>query len=187
MKPGHRVILTVIVTIIVVIAAEICVALALMGSGVINVGADHSHGQPTKWFLEEAMDRSVREHAKGLQAPAPASMARGAFEYGHMCVGCHGAPGVERSAVGNGLNPFPPDLIETADEWTVEQVFWIVKHGVGDTGMPAFGPTHEDPELWAIAYFVKQLPKLTPADYQRLVAEGTQREQSGESSGGPAK
>ncbi len=171
MKSYQRVILIVVVTISAVLVAEVCVALAVMWWGAINVGADNPHPAVIRWYLSEAMERSVQAHARGLQAPVPtpASSAAGAARYGNSCMLCHGAPGVRRSEIGQGLSPNPPDLIEAANDWTVEQVYWLVKHGVGDTGMPAFGPTQGEQELWAIAYFVKQLPSLTPAEYQKLV------------------
>jgi mono/diheme cytochrome c family protein len=172
MRPVSRVILTALVTILVVLAVEFCVALAVMWWGVVNVGADHPHPQPVRWYLARAMTYSVQRHAQGLQAPpaAQVSLAEGAGHYGRMCVFCHGAPGVERSEAGQGLSPDPPELVRTAKDWTVEQVYWLVTHGVGDTGMPAFGRTHTEPQRWALASFVKQLPALTPAEYQKLVA-----------------
>ena len=90
-----------------------------------------------------------------------------------MCELCHGAPGVEPSEVGKGLSPDPPLLMRAANDWTVEQIYWLATHGVGDTGMPAFGATQEEQVRWAIAHFVTQLPNLTPAEYQRLVAESS--------------
>ncbi len=173
MKPYLRIILTVIVTTIIVIGVEFGMALAVMWWGVVYIGADCPHSQPIRWYLSETMESSVKKHAQGLQAPPQArvSIPEGVSHYDHMCALCHGAPGVERSEIGNGLSPHPPALVETADDWTVEQVYWLVAHGVGDTGMPAFGITHEEQDLWAVAYFVKQLPRLTPEEYQKLVAE----------------
>ncbi len=173
MKPYQRVILTVIVTIIIVIGVEFGLALAVMRSGVVNVGADRPHPQPIRWYLDNAMEHSVKRHAQGLKAPAPAqvSIAGGALHYSDMCAMCHGAPGVERSEISEGLSPAPPLLTRAAQDWTVEQVYWLVTHGVGDTGMPAFGSTHTEQQRWAIAYFVKQLPQLTPEEFRRLVAE----------------
>jgi mono/diheme cytochrome c family protein len=173
MKPYRRVILTALVTILVVLAVEFCVALAVMWWGLVNVGADHPHPQPVRRYLSRTMEYSVKRYAQGLQAPAQVPLAPGAAAYGHLCVFCHAAPGVSLSPVGRGLSPHPPELVRTAKDWTVEQVFWIATHGVGDTGMPAFGVTQDEQELWAVAYFVKQLPNLTPADYKKLVAEGT--------------
>ena len=180
MKPISRIILIVVVTIIAVLVVEAGVALAVMWWGLVNVGADNPHPAVVQWYLSNTMERSVQKGARGLQAPAAAdvSIAAGAVHYGRTCVLCHGAPGVEPLEIGKGLSPDPPDLIRTAPEWTVEQVYWIVKHGVGDTGMPAFGTTEEEADLWAIASFVKQLPNLTPAEFSKLVAEGTARRPS---------
>jgi mono/diheme cytochrome c family protein len=182
MKPYRRVILAVIVTMVIVIGAEVCLALAVMWSGAVYIGADRPHPRPIRWYLDHAMTYSVQEHARGLTPPAQAqvSIAAGATYYDRMCALCHGAPGVERSAIGQGLSPDPPHLTQTATDWTVEQVYWLITHGVGDTGMPAFGPTYAEQQRWAAAYLVKQLPRLTPTEYHRLVAEGTAREPSDE-------
>lgn len=53
---------------------------------------------------------------------------------------CHGAPGVEPSEAGKGLQPDLPDLAEAVKEWAPAKLFWIVKHGVKMTGTPGFGP-----------------------------------------------
>jgi mono/diheme cytochrome c family protein len=175
MKPYRRIILTAIITTILVIGAELCLALAVMWSGVVYIGADRPHPRPIRWYLSETMDSSVKRHARGLQAPArdQVSITEGALHYSDMCATCHGAPGVKRSEIGEGLSPDPPLLTQAAEDWTVEQVYWLVTHGVGDTGMPAFSATHTEQQRWAIAYFVKQLPQMTPEEFRKLVAEDT--------------
>ncbi len=185
MKPISRIILTVVVTIIVVLVAGACVALAVMWWGLVNVGADNPHPAVVRWYLANTMEHSVQRHAQRLKAPASTqvSIAEGAVHYGRMCVLCHGAPGVEPLEIGKGLSPQPPDLMRTANDWTVEQIYWLAKHGVGDTGMPAFSATEEDADLWAIAFLVHQLPQLTAAEYSKLVAEGTARQPSEEGRG----
>ncbi len=182
MKPYQRVILTALVASVVVLAVEVCVALAVMRWGLVNVGADNPHPVVIQWYLADMMEHSVQRYAQGLRAPpsTQVSVAEGAVHYGRMCVLCHGAPGIEPLEIGKGLSPQPRDLMQTANDWTVEQVFWLVTHGVGDTGMPAFGATDTHQERWAIAFFVKQLPNLTPAEFSKLVAEGTAREPSEE-------
>ena len=49
--------------------------------------------------------------------------------------------------------------------------FWIVKHGVKMTGMPAWGFTHDDDLLWDVVAFVRKLPELTPEQYQSSCEE----------------
>lgn len=36
------------------------------------------------------------------------------------------------------------------------------------TGMPAWGPTHSDDKVWAMAMFVKKLPTMSADEYQAL-------------------
>jgi mono/diheme cytochrome c family protein len=49
--------------------------------------------------------------------------------------------------------------------------FWKVKNGIEMTGMPAFGRTHSDEEIWDMVAFVNRLRSgLTAAQYDSLVA-----------------
>ena len=92
----------------------------------------------------------------------------GAGEYKETCQHCHAGPGVERAGWASGMRPRPPHLAEAAAEWSLAEVFWLARHGVKMTGMPAFGPTHDDRTLWSIAAFVKELPAMTPERYAAL-------------------
>jgi mono/diheme cytochrome c family protein len=149
--------------------------LAFIYSGAADVAATSPHWKLTRWVLSTTMERSVRSRAAALTAPPGLGdedeLRDGGEEYAEMCEGCHGAPDEKPGVVARGLNPRPPKLVHTAREWTLEQVFWITKHGVRMTGMPAFGPTHSDPELWEIAAFVKRLPDLDAAGYRALTGE----------------
>ena len=136
--------------------------------GVFNVAATDQHAAITRWTLHTAMERSVRSHATEVAPPdafTPQQAAAGFSEFNEMCVGCHGAPGKERGEVGKGLNPQPPDLSKVASRFSKAELFWILKHGVKMTGMPAFGPTHSDDRLWSITAFLEQLPQVTPEQY----------------------
>ncbi len=75
---------------------------------------------------------------------------------------CHGAPGVDASAIGEGLNPPAPDLtLPKVQGRTDGELFWLVQNGLRMTGMPAFGPTHPEEEIWKIVAFLRHLPELT--------------------------
>ncbi len=65
----------------------------------------------------------------------------------------------------------PPHLTEAATEWRPREVFWMVKHGIKMSAMPAFGPTHGDDTLWAMSAFVKQLPGTTAEQYAAIPGE----------------
>lgn len=142
---------------------------AYMYSGVYNVAASEPHSALSAWMLKTTKRNSVQAHAPKTGAPgevSPERLRQGASHYADTCAKCHGAPGVERGAVGKGLTPSPPDLARAIAEWSDTEAFWIVKHGIKFTGMPAFGKSHGDEELWSIVAFVRQLPRMSPERYR---------------------
>ncbi|HEX2526429.1 MAG TPA: cytochrome c [Geminicoccus sp.] len=154
-------------------AAGLSVLLAVIGlivayTGAYNVAATEEHASFTRWAFDTTFRHSVERRAADLDPPGeitPAMIEAGASSYKSSCQHCHAGPGVERAAWAAGMRPRPPHLAEAAAEWTPQEVFWLAKHGVRMTGMPAFGPTLDDPTLWGIAAFVKELPAMTPQDY----------------------
>jgi len=145
--------------------------LLLVYSGAFNVAATEEHAAFTRWVLDTTMQRSVEHRAPDVRRAedvTPAMLAAGASAYRSMCQHCHAGPGAEREDWADGMRPRPPHLVETAADWKRNEVFWLVKHGVKMSGMPAFGPTHDDEALWGIAAFVKQLPAMTPERYAAL-------------------
>ena len=142
-------------------------------SGLADVAATSNHWPLTRWILSTTMASSVKAHARGITPPPGLDGAdhvhEGAEAYDAMCVSCHGAPGREPGVVGKGLNPKPPDLSKEADDWSAEEVFWVTKNGIRMTGMPAFGPTHSDDELWDLVALVKRLPHMSTAEYRALL------------------
>ncbi len=80
-----------------------------------------------------------------------------------------------------GLYPAPPDLTshnEAHDEEhggfeaAARRQFWIIKHGIKASGMPAWGLTHDDQRIWAMVAFLQKLPELSEMQYQILTARG---------------
>ena len=146
------------------------VALAVIYSGTINVAATVPHFAPTKWLLITALDRSVKKHSAEIvlpPAPGDEEIIHAFRHFDEMCVMCHGAPGVEKSDAGKGLNPAPPDLEKAVPELIEKELFWIVKNGIRMTGMPAFGKTHSDRDIRSIVALLKKLPSMTPESYRQ--------------------
>ena len=78
-------------------------------------------------------------------------------------------PAFRRLRPGRGLFPKPPRFPEEElHEYALEDIFWVVKNGIKMTGMPAYGPTHEDETIWAIAIFLDRSRNLSEAEYREL-------------------
>jgi mono/diheme cytochrome c family protein len=148
--------------------------------GFYNIAADVPHTQPVFWLLDTIRQRSVVARARDIVVPNDLDdanrISKGASEYAEMCSGCHLAPGMKRTEISQGLYPRAPELRRGSDLTPAEQ-FWIVKHGVKMTGMPAWGVTHDDELLWDVVAFVRKLPELTPEQYETMVKTAPKHEQ----------
>lgn len=149
-------------------------------AGIYNIAADVPHTQPVYWLLEELRDRSVAIRAKDIVVPKDLDelkrISAGAGQYAEMCSGCHLAPGMKRTEISRGLYPRAPELRRKSDLTPAEQ-FWIIKHGVKMTGMPAWGITHDDELLWDVVAFLRKLPELTAEQYRALVKSAPTHEE----------
>ena len=77
-------------------------------------------------------------------------------------------PASQRATSRAGFIRQPPDLAKAAPLYSPAELFWIVKHGIKMTGMPAW-TDHSDDELWATVAFVEKLPGMSEQDYAGLV------------------
>lgn len=146
-------------------------ALAFLFSGVYNIAANDPHTPAVYRALETLRDRSIAVRSKAIEIPdlSDAALIRqGAGNYHAMCTGCHLMPGMADSELYNGLYPQPPNLTQLRVE--PRRAFWVVKHGIKASGMPAWGKSMEDRYLWGLVAFQQKLPELTPETYQALVA-----------------
>jgi mono/diheme cytochrome c family protein len=141
-------------------------------AGLYNVAADVPHTNAVYWLLETARERSIAVRASGIAVPDdladPKRITVGAGQYAEMCSHCHLAPGMKRTEIARGLNPRAPEFRRGSSLTPAEQ-FWVTKHGIKMTGMPAWGLTHDDDILWDVVAFLRKLPELTPEQYRSLV------------------
>jgi len=152
---------------------------AFVYGGVFNAAADEPHSKLFYWLVEATRERSIAARARGLEVPPlddPALLTAGGADYNEMCTECHLKPGMEDSELRTAMYPRPPDLTKTKRS-DPAQTFWIIKHGIKMSGMPAWGATHDDQRMWAMVAFLQELPRLTPEQYQILTARG--EEESG--------
>lgn len=152
-------------------AAGLVAAAAFVYFGVYDVAAVDQHRVPTYWLLYTNMERSVKAHARSVQAPPlddPAMAQRGATLYREHCVRCHGAPGVAPEPFALGINPVPANLAHTSRERTPAELYWTIRNGLKMTGMPAWEFRLDEAQLWDLVAFLKVLPRLSPAAYREL-------------------
>ncbi|MEO6320249.1 MAG: c-type cytochrome [Polaromonas sp.] len=156
------------------IAAALLAAL-LAGAGVLvvyggayNIAATSQHLQPVYSLMETTLRHSVRLRARHIEPPAlgdPQRIARGAILFRDKCVQCHGAPGVAQDDIGKSMQPLPGPLVDASQRWRPREIYWITRHGIKMSGMPAWAFRLDDAQLWDVVAFMQRLPGLTPQAY----------------------
>lgn len=159
------------------LAAALGGGVALLGllvaaSGVIPIKASSGHWAITEWLLHFSMRRSIVTHTLGDELPPlddPALVLLGASHYEGGCKPCHGSPELHEPRVARAMLPPPPDLKHAALKWQPEELFYIVRHGIKFTGMPAWPNPRRDDEVIAVVAFLEALPRLDAEKYRALV------------------
>jgi cytochrome c553 len=142
-------------------------------SGVIPITSSSGHFAVTEWLLVFTKKRSIATHTWGKESPPlddPALVLKGAGHFEAGCRPCHGAPDLPRlPRVPRAMLPPPPNLSVVARHYAPEELFYIVKHGIKFTGMPAWPSQVRDDEVGALVAFLVELPDLDAAGYRHLV------------------
>jgi mono/diheme cytochrome c family protein len=160
---------------IVIIALAVVIAIgtaAWVWSGLYNIGADDHHWKVTYNALQTMRNRSIHVRSKDIKVPNlddPQLILKGAGQYAAMCTGCHLEPGVDNSEMRDGMYPQPPNLSEVRVD--PRDAFWIIKHGIKMSAMPAWGGSHDDETIWSMVAFLEKLPGMTPEQYKAIVAK----------------
>ncbi|NML16572.1 c-type cytochrome [Azohydromonas caseinilytica] len=155
--------------------------LALAGTGLFvwggwyDTSATTGHTAPVYRLLEVTMRRAVQARAADVAEPAsrfePAVQRRGAACYRDHCVQCHGGPGVAQLDIGKSLQPLPGPLVDAARRWRGREIYWITRHGIKMSGMPAWELRLSDADLWAVSGFVERLAELSPPAYRAAMED----------------
>ena len=160
------------ITVAVVLGVSALGAGIFVYSGIYNIGADDHHTKPVFAVLQTLRDRSIHRRSKDIAVPDlqdPQLILKGAGQYAAMCTGCHLKPGMKDSEIRPGLYPQPPNLTQVHVD--PKDAFWVIKHGIKMSAMPAWGGSHDDATIWSMVAFLQKLPGMTPEQYKAIVAK----------------
>src|SRR5699024_10048779 len=168
LTPAKGIILALVVVAIIIFAT-------IVWGGIYNVSALKKHSKPVEWVLRTTMENSVKNHAEYIEVPDSLDLTDPKFarqffaHYDGACVTCHGAPG-KKSDPWMVIYPEALNLTDkkAVERWSDAELFWIIKNGIAETGMPALGATHPDEAIWGITAMVKQLPDMSAEEYKAM-------------------
>ena len=141
-------------------------ALALVLSaklGILPVQADVAPSRAEAALLGAVLHAAVAHHATNRNNPLPASndiLMAGAGTYREMCAHCHGISRESDNSLGRSFYPPAPQLPVTRTLYTDSELFWIIKHGIRNTAMPAWGNLLSDDEIWQVVALIRDFDSL---------------------------
>jgi thiosulfate dehydrogenase len=147
-------------------------AYALVQSGLIPANADAKPGRLETWMARTSLDATLRRDAPKEQNPVALTeqnLLDGVHLFAQDCAVCHGSSkgAASLSPIAKGEYPPPPQLATDGVEDDPEGVSFLkIKHGIRLTGMPSFGYSLSDQQIWTLALFLKHMDKLPPAVQQ---------------------
>lgn len=140
-------------------------------SGIVPIKASSGHWAMTAALLDFTKQRSVSTHTFGVEPPHlddPRMIVKGGAYFDIGCRPCHGAPQMRQPRIAAQMTPHPVDLPRRMHKWQAAELFYMVKHGIKFTGMPAWPARNRDDEVWALVAFLRRLPQLDSASYTRI-------------------
>lgn len=118
------------------------------------------------WAARRALHASLAREAQrgtGPLAVNDENIIAGIKLYAANCAVCHGAADGAPSSIARGLYQRPPQLALRGVQDELEgEIHWKIKRGIRLTGMPAYGPSLNDNEIWKLTVFLKHMNALAP-------------------------
>jgi mono/diheme cytochrome c family protein len=168
-------------TLTLIVVGVLVTMAGLAAAGVVYLRGTGVSARGDAGRIERSLARVARRYAiratshprQNPVAATPDNLAEGMAHFADHCASCHGNDGSGNTELGRGLYPKAPDMRLTAtQELTDGELFEIIDKGVRFTGMPAWGTGSAESDLatWKLVAFIRNLPRQTAADLERMKA-----------------
>ena len=129
--------------------------------GFFPVNADAAPSSLEMRIFPMVLHASVTRQASAIRSrPLAESDSTGREIYTAMCAECHGRLDGRAGVLGESLYPPAPRLAGHPTFYSDPELFWVIKHGIRNTGMPSWGNRLSDEDIWNVVGFVKSLANL---------------------------
>jgi len=148
------------------VSAIALVALALfcyVRLGFVDPRADIQPSSLEENLAMPALDASVDRRAPSMKNPVPPTeenLLSGMRIYQSSCSGCHGDISHHHLAFGDSFYPRAPQFMEDAPDMPENQNYYLIKHGIRLSGMPAWDSVLKESEVWQVTSFLNNINKL---------------------------
>jgi len=116
---------------------------------------------PFETFMAKAALKATLAKQPAAESPIQpdaSTLAAGAQIYRDSCAVCHGLRDQPETGIAKGMFPKPPQLMKgkgVTDD-PLGETYWKVKNGIRLTGMPGFGGSMTDQQVWQVSLYLQQ-------------------------------
>ena len=108
-----------------------------------------------RFFISQASRRGIPPRPTDTKT----SIKNGGTHYGLDCSVCHSDDGRGQREPGQWEYPRAADLTsKRVQNYSDQELFWIVQNGIRFTGMPAFAKVETPDHIWDLVNYVRTLP-----------------------------
>lgn len=112
--------------------------------------------------LDASLGRRTPEMTNPLSAE-DSNLAAGMKLFQLNCAGCHGDVSHPESPMARAFYPRPPQFQKEKPDMPENQNFYLIRHGIRYSGMPAWERSMSDKETWQVVTFLSHMDKLPPS------------------------
>jgi predicted CXXCH cytochrome family protein len=135
--------------------------LLLPGLSVARTEPSALEVQVATWLLHASVPAQAKNLANPFGEKAdPSIIAAGRDLFAQKCELCHGYDGAGKTEIGSGAFPRPPALRVAATSMSDGEIFYHIRNGIRNTGMPAWNMP--DNQLWQLVSYIRNLPSVAP-------------------------
>jgi mono/diheme cytochrome c family protein len=157
----------ILIGIVLTLAAGLAGAYLFISLGLMPANADSPPSFLEKWMAQTSLRAALNKDAPSTPNPVvlnDENLISGIQLYAVNCAVCHGASDGKASNIAMGLYQHAPQFVQHGVEDDPDgKIYWKIKHGIRLTGMPSFGGTLSENELWQLTLFLKHMDSLPPA------------------------
>ncbi len=149
-----------------IVVLGVLAAYAALSFGLVPANADARPSAFERWAARTSLDATIAREAGSAINPLPLTdenLDAGIRLYASNCMVCHAASDGNSSNIASGLYQHPPRFAKfSAPDDPDSEIYWKIAHGIRLTGMPAFGGSLNDTQIWQLTMFLKNMDKLPP-------------------------
>jgi thiosulfate dehydrogenase len=170
----HKFLIGFVAAIVVTVVAAFCYVRFGFVDPRADVAVDPLERKIAMPSLDAAIDRRAPVMRNTVE-PTEANLIAGVKIYQADCASCHGDVTRPHGMLAEALYPRAPQFFEDAPDMPENQNYYIIRHGIRLSGMPAWDGTLSDQEMWQVTTLLRHLDKLPPqvSDAWRAMASAS--------------